>query len=130
MDRPQQIYQDPATKAYGQVPPTRPGLHSYPPSYSSDPSIPVSGPQQYHLPLPTTQSQTTEPLLKRLSLRLVATDPNYKTPEQLAEEDRSLDAEEQEMLRKGMINWREMRRWRFWIRKEWWGWYIAFVVCA
>lgn len=32
-----------------------------------------------------------------------------------------MDAEEEEMLKRGMINWREMRRWRFWIRKEWWG---------
>jgi hypothetical protein len=27
---------------------------------------------------------------------------------------------EREFLAKGMVNWREMRSWRFWIRKEWW----------
>ena len=111
MDAPQPIHQDPTSKAYAGVP-ARPTLHSYPPSYSSDPSFPQD---------PPPHEPPTQPLLKRLSLRLTAQDPNYKTPEQLAEEDRSLDAEEEEMLKRGMINWREMRRWRFWIRKEWWG---------
>lgn len=118
MESPQQIHHDPATRAYAQVPPVRPGMHSYPPSYTSDPSFPT----QTHPQQPPHPHPTEEPLLKRLSLRLTATaDPNYKSPEQIAEEDRSLDAEEQEMLRRGMINWREMRAWRFWIRKEWWG---------
>ncbi|WVR06637.1 hypothetical protein IAU60_003669 [Kwoniella sp. DSM 27419] len=33
-------------------------------------------------------------------------------------------------LSKGMIEWRDLRSWRFWIRKEWWYWYIIAVVAA
>jgi hypothetical protein len=66
------------------------------------------------------------PLLRRLSQRLSILSPagagaEYKTYEQLAEEDRTLDAEEKAMLKRGMFNWSEMKNWRFWIRKEWWG---------
>jgi hypothetical protein len=69
---------------------------------------------------------TDTPLLRRLSQRLSLLSPagaggEYKTYEQLAEEDRTLDAEEKAMLKRGMFNWSEMRNWRFWIRKEWWG---------
>ena len=115
------IHEDPASNAYAHFP-ARPPLHSYPPSYSSHPSFAHEpSPPSPPLPRDDPPATTTEPLLKRLSLRLTAQDPNYKTPEQLAEEDRSLDAEEEAMLKRGMINWREMRRWQFWIRKEWWG---------
>ncbi|KAJ9116997.1 hypothetical protein QFC22_004655 [Naganishia vaughanmartiniae] len=72
------------------------------------------------------------PLLRRLSQRLSLLSPagagvEYKTYEQLAEEDRTLDAEEKAMLKRGMFNWSEMKHWRFWIRKEWWGESCRFV---
>lgn len=37
-----------------------------------------------------------------------------------AKEERDLDEEEREMLKRGLFNWSELRSWRFWIRKEWW----------
>ncbi|KAJ9101797.1 hypothetical protein QFC21_003136 [Naganishia friedmannii] len=81
---------------------------------------------------PDTTNDT--PLLRRLSQRLSllstgGAGAEYKSYEQLAEEDRTLDAEEKAMLKRGMFNWSEMKHWRFWVRKEWWGWYILLIVC-
>jgi hypothetical protein len=36
-----------------------------------------------------------------------------------SDEERELDEEEKAMLKRGMINWNELKSWRFWIRKEW-----------
>lgn len=118
LSRPQGTHADPAFSNYGQV------HQAYPPSYHTD--IPPTDPSYapHILPFSNTPPPQDEPttLVKRLSLRLLpAPDPNYKSPEQIAEDDRTLDAEEKEMLKRGMFNWNEMRRWRFWIRKEWWG---------
>ncbi|KAK8858887.1 hypothetical protein IAR55_003118 [Kwoniella newhampshirensis] len=46
-------------------------------------------------------------------------------PEGWTKEDE--DAE-REFLKKGMIDWVELRSWRFWIRKEWWFYYILFAI--
>ncbi|WWC71080.1 uncharacterized protein I206_105033 [Kwoniella pini CBS 10737] len=35
---------------------------------------------------------------------------------------------EREFLSKGMIDWKKLSGWRFWIRKEWWYWYILAIV--
>ncbi|OCF43524.1 hypothetical protein I317_02674 [Kwoniella heveanensis CBS 569] len=37
---------------------------------------------------------------------------------------------EREFLSKGLVNWNELKTWRFWFRKEWWYWYIIIVVAA
>ncbi|KAI5448871.1 hypothetical protein NCC49_006058 [Naganishia albida] len=138
LPRPQGTHADPAFTTYAELPSTQ----SYPPSYRTDnlPPDPDGQPynqaaaysQQHILPFSSVPPPPAEgaSLVKRLSLLLPAQDPNYKSPEQIAEEDKTLDAEEKEMLKRGMFDWNEMRRWRFWIRKEWWGWYIALVVCG
>ncbi|ORX37300.1 hypothetical protein BD324DRAFT_439769 [Kockovaella imperatae] len=38
-----------------------------------------------------------------------------------------LTAEELEAYERGIINWEKARNWRFWFRKEWKWWYVAFV---
>ncbi|ORY31839.1 snare associated Golgi protein-domain-containing protein [Naematelia encephala] len=48
-------------------------------------------------------------------------------PEGWSEED---EEAEREFMRKGMFDWEEMRSWKFWIRKEWWGYYLALVLIA
>ncbi|WWC62935.1 uncharacterized protein I303_105533 [Kwoniella dejecticola CBS 10117] len=37
---------------------------------------------------------------------------------------------EREFLKKGMVDWKKLSAWRFWIRKEWWYWYIIAIVGA
>ncbi|WOO83356.1 Golgi apparatus membrane protein TVP38 [Vanrija pseudolonga] len=37
---------------------------------------------------------------------------------------------ERQYLQQGMFNWKELRSWRFWFRKEWWYWYLAFIVIS
>lgn len=137
LPRPQGTHADPAFTTYAELPSTQ----SYPPSYRTDnlPPDPDGQPynqaaaysQQHILPFSSVPPPPAEgaSLVKRLSLLLPAQDPNYKSPEQIAEEDRTLDAEEKEMLKRGMFDWNEMRRWRFWIRKEWWGESFRFPCC-
>ncbi|WVF68719.1 hypothetical protein IAT40_003491 [Kwoniella sp. CBS 6097] len=48
-------------------------------------------------------------------------------PEGWTKEDE--DAE-REFLSKGMVDWNELKSWRFWFRKEWWYWYIIIIVAA
>ncbi|WVQ96249.1 hypothetical protein IAU59_003353 [Kwoniella sp. CBS 9459] len=48
-------------------------------------------------------------------------------PEGWTKED---EEAEREFLSKGLVNWNELRTWRFWFRKEWWYWYIIVVVAA
>lgn len=119
--RPQGTHADPSFSAYADVPqhPAYPSYHTDAQStYSEQPAYPPQILPFSSVPPP----QPADGLVKRLSLRLMPVpDPEYKSPEQLAEEDRTLDDEEKEMLKRGMFNWDEMRRWRYWIRKEWWG---------
>nr|XP_031864511.1 uncharacterized protein CI109_000426 [Kwoniella shandongensis]KAA5531583.1 hypothetical protein CI109_000426 [Kwoniella shandongensis] len=46
-------------------------------------------------------------------------------PEGWTQEDE--DAE-REFLKKGMIDWNELKSWRFWIRKEWWFYYLVTAI--
>lgn len=41
-----------------------------------------------------------------------------------------LDEEEKEMLEKGLVDWNELKSWRFWFRKEWLWWYLLGSVIA
>ena len=84
------------------------------------------------------EHEQTQPLAKRVSMQLgkrlsmisfrggnvplTEMDEKRLQEERLAhdEEERRLDEEEKEMLKKGLFNWTELRSWRFWIRKEWW----------
>lgn len=38
-------------------------------------------------------------------------------PEGWTKED---EEAEKEFLRQGLVNWKKMGSWRFWLRKEWW----------
>ncbi|ORX37080.1 hypothetical protein BD324DRAFT_656291 [Kockovaella imperatae] len=37
---------------------------------------------------------------------------------------------EQEYLKTGLFDWNELKRWRFWIRKEWWFYYLLCILLA
>ena len=44
-------------------------------------------------------------------------DGDGEYPEGWSKED---EEAEREFVARGLVNWGEMRSWRFWIRKEWW----------
>ncbi|OXG72222.1 cytoplasmic protein [Cryptococcus neoformans A2-102-5] len=49
-------------------------------------------------------------------------------PEGWTKED---EEAEREFMKRGMIDWNELKSWRFWIRKEWWYYYIILaVICV
>jgi hypothetical protein len=90
--------------------------HPYPPSYrpAASPSPPKQGGR--------SRSDSDGPELKRQSSGVgygygEAVQP-VKT--MTAEEEKEAELERQ-MLEKGMVDWKAMKRWRFWIRKEWIG---------
>ncbi|WRT68099.1 uncharacterized protein IL334_005074 [Kwoniella shivajii] len=126
--------------------------HPYPPSYHSH----LSPPKEYHSiqiddPVPRNHKlrqssyqndhQSPDSSSSRPTTRLqrsasessthpVLPDGSYgrkEIPHRWTEEDE--DAE-REFLSKGMIDWKRLKGWRFWIRKEWWYWYIIAILCA
>ena len=42
--------------------------------------------------------------------------------------DEELTEEERVEYEKGILTWGKVRNWRFWIRKEWIWYYVAFVI--
>lgn len=100
-----------------------------------------TGPLQPHHHLETDQSQdlshTSTCIVRRLSQHLsrqasslwrgdpvTTTEKGEKGLEDekraWEQEPQSLNEEEDEMLKRGLFNWSELKNWRFWVRKEWW----------
>ena len=44
------------------------------------------------------------------------------------ETEAELTEDELEVYEEGILSWDKAKSWRFWIRKEWTGWYLAFAL--
>ncbi|KAL0240671.1 hypothetical protein I308_106470 [Cryptococcus tetragattii IND107] len=120
---------------------------SYPPSYhistrqpSSDPYAPPSSMHHYRDGQPVkprtgsgSGSVSSNHLLSdaergggRSGFALPNKEGDY--PEGWTKED---EEAEREFMKRGMVDWDELKSWRFWIRREWWYYYIIVaVICV
>ncbi|WVW85051.1 hypothetical protein I302_107087 [Kwoniella bestiolae CBS 10118] len=99
-------------------------------SVSDNPYIPStsSSPDpSYHRPTTRLQRSASESSTHPALPPSEAAGNGKEYPDGWTKEDE--DAE-REFLKKGMFDWKKLTGWRFWIRKEWWYWYILLAIGA
>nr|ODN91014.1 hypothetical protein L204_05855 [Cryptococcus depauperatus CBS 7855] len=89
--------------------------HPYPPSYSLEPAEHASEGYNGHGQSRLEMERMT-PASSR-DTRDLERGKEDEYPEGWTKED---EAAEKEFMERGMIDWDEMKKWRFWIRLEWW----------
>ncbi|TYJ53388.1 hypothetical protein B9479_005988 [Cryptococcus floricola] len=114
---------------------------AYPPAYLGDnpyaemsrgpsPNLGVQQPLYGSSPAPmmrSASSSSAQPLAdpERGEANSASRSKEGDYPEGWTKED---EEEERQFLSQGMIDWNELKQWRYWIRKEWWFWYILGAV--
>ncbi|WVQ73516.1 hypothetical protein IAR50_003088 [Cryptococcus sp. DSM 104548] len=114
---------------------------AYPPAYLGDnpyaemsrgpsPNLSVQQPLYGSSPAPmmrSASSTSVQPLAdpERGEANSATRGKEGDYPEGWTKED---EEAEKQFLSQGMIDWDEMKRWKFWIRKDWWYWYILLAV--
>ncbi|EIW67590.1 hypothetical protein TREMEDRAFT_74454 [Tremella mesenterica DSM 1558] len=108
---------------------TRPTMPSaYGPGYSEESLAPAyNAPYEPTGPYNLAPSPNPEPREDEPFASSAASLPSRMRSARWTKED---EEAEREFLRKGLVDWHAVKSWRFWIRKEWWFYYLILALIS